>query len=553
MGGPFSMTKYIFVTGGVTSSLGKGIISASLAKLLQARGFKVTIQKFDPYINVDPGTLNPYEHGECYVTEDGAETDLDLGHYERFLNIYTTQANNVTTGRIYQSVINKEREGAYLGKTVQVIPHITDEIKRRMQLLAESGYDIIITEIGGTVGDIESLPFIEAVRQLQWELPDGDCLVVHLTLVPYLKAAKELKTKPTQHSVKMMSENGVHPDIIVCRTEQPLSKELKNKIALFCNVKPDSVIEAADAKSIYEVPLLMQQEQLDMIVLKKLNITWFPEPDMSVWKKFLDKLMHPTSKVTIGLIGKYMELQDAYKSILEAFIHSGAINECKVEIQNIHSEFITEENVQEKLNGLDGLLVAPGFGHRGIDGKILAVQYARENGLPFFGICLGMQMSVIEFSRNVLGLTSAHSTEMNPATADPVIDLMEDQKTITSKGGTMRLGAYPCKIEVGTLAHRIYGSELISERHRHRWEFNNKYLAAMEAAGLKASGVNPETNLVEIVEIPAHPFFIGVQYHPELKSTVENPHPIFVHFIKAALAYRHSRSEGSRALAPEMA
>jgi len=553
LGGPFSMTKYIFVTGGVTSSLGKGIISASLAKLLQARGFKVTIQKFDPYINVDPGTLNPYEHGECYVTEDGAETDLDLGHYERFLNIYTTQANNVTTGRIYQSVINKEREGAYLGKTVQVIPHITDEIKRRMQLLAESGYDIIITEIGGTVGDIESLPFIEAVRQLQWELPDGDCLVVHLTLVPYLKAAKELKTKPTQHSVKMMSENGVHPDIIVCRTEQPLSKELKNKIALFCNVKPDSVIEAADAKSIYEVPLLMQQEQLDMIVLKKLNITWFPEPDMSVWKKFLDKLMHPTSKVTIGLIGKYMELQDAYKSILEAFIHSGAINECKVEIQNIHSEFIKEENVQEKLNGLDGLLVAPGFGHRGIDGKILAVQYARENGLPFFGICLGMQMSVIEFSRNVLGLTSAHSTEMNPATADPVIDLMEDQKTITSKGGTMRLGAYPCKIEAGTLAHRIYGSELISERHRHRWEFNNKYLAAMEAAGLKASGVNPETNLVEIVEIPAHPFFIGVQYHPELKSTVENPHPIFVHFIKAALAYRHTRSEGSRALAPEMA
>ncbi|MEY3350753.1 MAG: hypothetical protein RIQ50_864 [Bacteroidota bacterium] len=547
------MTKYIFVTGGVTSSLGKGIISASLAKLLQARGFKVTIQKFDPYINVDPGTLNPYEHGECYVTEDGAETDLDLGHYERFLNIYTTQANNVTTGRIYQSVINKEREGAYLGKTVQVIPHITDEIKRRMQLLSTSGYDIIITEIGGTVGDIESLPFIEAVRQLQWELPDGDCLVVHLTLVPYLKAAKELKTKPTQHSVKMMSENGVHPDIIVCRTEQPLSKELKNKIALFCNVKPDSVIEAADAKSIYEVPLLMQQEQLDVIVLKKLNITWFPEPDMSVWKKFLDKLMHPTSKVTIGLIGKYMELQDAYKSILEAFIHSGAVNECKVEIQSIHSEFITSDTVADQLNGLDGLLVAPGFGHRGIDGKILAVQFARENGLPFFGICLGMQMSVIEFSRNVLGLKSAHSTEMNPETPDPVIDLMEAQKTITSKGGTMRLGAYPCKIEPGTLAHQIYGSEMISERHRHRWEFNNKYLASMEAAGLKASGVNPETNLVEIVEIPSHPFFIGVQYHPELKSTVENPHPIFVHFIKAALAYRHSRSEGSRALAPEMA
>ena len=531
------MTKYIFVTGGVTSSLGKGIVSASLAKLLQARGFKVTIQKFDPYINVDPGTLNPYEHGECYVTEDGAETDLDLGHYERFLNSFTTQANNVTTGRIYQSVINKEREGAYLGKTVQVIPHITDEIKRRMQLLAASGYDIIITEIGGTVGDIESLPFIEAVRQLQWELPEEDCLVVHLTLVPYLKAAKELKTKPTQHSVKMMSENGVHPDIIVCRTEQPLSKELKAKIALFCNVKTDSVIEAADARSIYEVPLLMQQEQLDIICLKKLNITWYPEPDLTVWKGFLDKLYNPTSTVTIGLIGKYIELQDAYKSILEAFIHSGAMNECKVEVVDVHSEFITADNVNEKLQGLDGLLVAPGFGHRGIDGKILAVKYARENGLPFFGICLGMQMSVIEFARNQLGLAQAHSTEMDPATPDPVIDLMEGQKAITKKGGTMRLGAYPCKIEKETLAYQIYGSELISERHRHRWEFNNQYLDAIQAAGLKASGFNPETNLVEIVEIPGHPFFIGVQYHPELKSTVENPHPIFVHFVKAAKAF----------------
>ncbi len=531
------MTKYIFVTGGVTSSLGKGIVSASLAKLLQARGFKVTIQKFDPYINVDPGTLNPYEHGECYVTEDGAETDLDLGHYERFLNIFTTQANNVTTGRIYQSVINKEREGAYLGKTVQVIPHITDEIKRRMQLLATSGYDIIITEIGGTVGDIESLPFIEAVRQLQWELPEEDCLVVHLTLVPYLKAAKELKTKPTQHSVKMMSENGVHPDIIVCRTEQPLSKEIKAKIALFCNVKIDAVIEAADAKSIYEVPLLMQQEQLDIICLKKLNITWYPEPDLTIWKGFLDKLYNPTSTVTIGLIGKYIELQDAYKSILEAFIHAGATNECKVEVVDLHSEFITADNVDEKLQGLDGLLVAPGFGLRGIDGKILAVKYARENGLPFFGICLGMQMSVIEFARNQLGLPKAHSTEMDPATPDPVIDLMEGQKAITKKGGTMRLGAYPCKIEKDTLAYQIYGSELISERHRHRWEFNNKYLDAMQAAGLKASGLNQETNLVEIVEIPDHPFFIGVQYHPELKSTVENPHPIFVHFVKAAKAF----------------
>jgi CTP synthase len=528
------MTKYIFVTGGVTSSLGKGIIAASLAKLLQARGFKVTIQKFDPYINVDPGTLNPYEHGECYVTEDGAETDLDLGHYERFLNIYTTQANNVTTGRIYQSVINKEREGAYLGKTVQVIPHITDEIKSRMQALSSSGYDIIITEIGGTVGDIESLPFIEAVRQLQWELPEGDCLVVHLTLVPYLKAAKELKTKPTQHSVKMMSENGVHPDIIVCRTEQPLPTDLKNKIALFCNVKPDAVIEAADARSIYEVPLLMRKEKLDEICLRKLNITWFPEPELSVWEGFLNKLHNPKSTVTIGLIGKYIELQDAYKSILEAFIHAGAINECKVIVQDVHSETITSENIRQKLSGLDGLLVAPGFGHRGIDGKILAVQYARENGLPFFGICLGMQMSVIEFTRNVLGLSKAHSTEMDPNSPDPVIDLMEGQKNITSKGGTMRLGSYPCHIAEGSLAQKIYGTTDIQERHRHRWEFNNKYLDAVQAAGMKASGINPETGLVEIVEIPTHPFFIGVQYHPELKSTVENPHPIFVHFVGAA-------------------
>ena len=531
------MTKYVFVTGGVTSSLGKGIIAASLAKLLQARGFKVTIQKFDPYINVDPGTLNPYEHGECFVTEDGAETDLDLGHYERFLNIFTKQSNNVTTGRIYQTVINKEREGAFLGKTVQVIPHITDEIKRRMQLLAADGYDIIITEIGGTVGDIESLPFVEAVRQLQWELPDDDCLVVHLTLVPYLKAAKELKTKPTQHSVKMMSENGVHPDIIVCRTEQPLPNELKAKIALFCNVKTDSVIEAADANSIYEVPLLMQQQQLDIICLKKLNITWYPEPDLTVWKGFLDKLQNPTSTVKIGLIGKYIELQDAYKSILEAFIHAGAMNECKVEIFDVHSEFISDENVKSKLHGLDGLLVAPGFGHRGIDGKIIAVKYAREEALPFFGICLGMQMSVIEFARNVVGLTGAHSTEMDSSTPYPVIDLMEEQKDITNKGGTMRLGAYPCKIEKGTLAYEIYQSEEISERHRHRWEFNNEFLKAFQKAGLKASGINPETNLVEIIEIPGHPFFIGVQYHPELKSTVENPHPLFVHFIKAAKKY----------------
>ncbi len=528
------MAKYIFVTGGVTSSLGKGIIAASLAKLLQARGLKVTIQKFDPYINVDPGTLNPYEHGECYVTDDGAETDLDLGHYERFLSTATSQANNVTTGRIYQTVINKEREGAYLGKTVQVIPHITDEIKRRMQLLGKKGFDVVITEIGGTVGDIESLPFIEAVRQLQWELPEEDCLVVHLTLIPYLKAAKELKTKPTQHSVKLLSQEGVHPDILVCRTEEPLSAEIRKKIALFCNVKLEAVIEAADASTIYEVPLSMMREKLDLICLKKLNITGYREPELSRWKEFLDKLKYPKSRVTIGLIGKYIELQDAYKSILEAFIHAGALNECKVQVVNVHSEFITDENVSEKLDSLDGLLVAPGFGHRGIEGKIIAVKYARENGLPFFGICLGMQMAVIEFARNVLHLKDAHSTEMNAQTPDPVIDLMEEQKKITVKGGTMRLGAYPCNIKPASLAYSIYENEEISERHRHRWEFNNAYLEQCENAGLIASGKNQETNLVEIIELSNHPFFIGVQYHPELKSTVENPHPLFVYFIKAS-------------------
>jgi CTP synthase len=528
------MAKFIFVTGGVTSSLGKGIIAASLAKLLQARGLKVTIQKFDPYINVDPGTLNPYEHGECYVTEDGAETDLDLGHYERFLNIYTSQANNVTTGRIYQTVINKEREGAYLGKTVQVVPHITDEIKRRMLLLGNKGYDVVITELGGTVGDIESLPFIEAVRQLQWELPEEDCLVVHLTLIPYLRAAKELKTKPTQHSVRMLSQEGVHPDIIVCRTEEQLSPEIRKKVALFCNVKPEAVIEAADAPTIYEVPLAMMREKLDLICLRKLKITNYADPDLSKWKEFLDKLKYPKAKVTIGLIGKYIELQDAYKSILEAFVHAGAMNECKVNVVNVHSEFITEENVAEKLGNLDGLLVAPGFGLRGIEGKITAVKYAREKGMPFFGICLGMQMSVIEFARNVLNLKDAHSTEMNEKTPDPVIDLMETQKEVTAKGGTMRLGSYPCEIKKGTLAETIYGCTEITERHRHRWEFNNAYLEKFEQAGMVASGKNPETGLVEIVELPNHPFFIGVQYHPELKSTVENPHPLFVHFIKAA-------------------
>ncbi len=538
------MAKYIFVTGGVSSSLGKGIIAASLAKLLQARGLRVTIQKFDPYINVDPGTLNPYEHGECFVTEDGAETDLDLGHYERFLNIFTSQANNVTTGRIYQTVINKEREGAYLGKTVQVVPHITDEIKRRMMVLGQGDkYDIVITEIGGTVGDIESLPFVEAVRQLQWELPEEDTVVIHLTLIPYLKAAKELKTKPTQHSVRMLSQEGVHPDIIVCRMEKPLSPDLRRKIALFCNVKPEAVIEAVDAPTIYEVPLTMMREKLDLICLKKLNITSYKDAELTKWIEFLDKLKYTKSKVTIGLIGKYLELQDAYKSILESFVHAGAMNECQVQVVNVHSEFITEVNVAEKLAGMDGLLVAPGFGQRGVEGKIIAVKYAREKGLPFFGICLGMQMAVIEFARNVLGLSGANSTEMDPQAKDPVIDLMEEQKQITAKGGTMRLGAYPCIIKENTLAHSIYGTTSVSERHRHRWEFNNRYLEQFEQAGMIASGKNPATGLVEIVELPDHPFFIGVQYHPELKSSVENPQPLFVRFIKAAKAYAENAAD----------
>src|SRR5450432_1927638 len=453
------MAKFIFVTGGVTSSLGKGIIAASLAKLLQARGLRVTIQKFDPYINVDPGTLNPYEHGECFVTEDGAETDLDLGHYERFLNITTSQANNVTTGRIYNNVITKERKGEYLGKTVQVIPHITDEIKRNIFLLGDSGkYDFVITEIGGSVGDIESLPFVEAVRQVRWDLGSNNAMVIHLTLIPYLKAAKELKTKPTQHSVRMLSQEGVSPDVIVCRTEEPLTLDIRKKIALFCNVKVEAVIEAADASTIYEVPVTMMREKLDLICLKKLNITNYPEAELTKWKEFLDKLRHPKSKVTIGLIGKYIELQDAYKSILESFVHAGAMNECKVQILNVHSESITSDNVAEKLGNLDGLLVAPGFGHRGIEGKITAVKYARENKLPFFGICLGMQMAVIEFARNVLGIQDANSTEMQPHTTNPVIDMMEEQKKITMKGGTMRLGAYPCEIKPGTLASKIYGA-----------------------------------------------------------------------------------------------
>lgn len=529
------MTKYIFVTGGVTSSLGKGIIAASLAKLLQARGYTTTIQKFDPYINVDPGTLNPYEHGECYVTEDGAETDLDLGHYERFLNTFTSQANNVTTGRVYQYVINKEREGAYLGKTVQVIPHITDEIKRRMTLLgAKNEFDIVITELGGTVGDIESLPYIEAVRQLKWEMGEENCLVVHLTLIPYLKAAKELKTKPTQHSVKMMSENGLNPDILVCRTEEQLNKELKRKVALFCNVTQDAVIEAMDADTIYSVPLEMMREQLDEICLRKLELPMGTEPDLTNWKEFLNKLRYPKSKVVIGLIGKYVELQDAYKSILEALIHAGAVNECKVEVRNIHSEDLTPKNAAEKLMTVDAVLVAPGFGNRGIDGKIDAIRYARENNVPFFGICLGMQMACVEFARNVLGMQTAHSIEMNDDTSNAVISMMEEQKNIKQMGGTMRLGAYDCELKEGSKAAAIYGSTKISERHRHRYEFNNEYMKAFEEAGMKATGINPATGLVEIVELPEHPYFVGVQFHPEYKSTVENPHPLFVAFVKAA-------------------
>jgi CTP synthase len=540
------MAKFIFVTGGVTSSLGKGIIAASLAKLLQARGLKVTIQKFDPYINVDPGTLNPYEHGECYVTDDGAETDLDLGHYERFLNTATSQANNVTTGRIYQTVINREREGDYLGKTVQVVPHITDEIKRRMMLLGEDGkFDIVITELGGTVGDIESLPFVEAVRQLQWELPEEDCMVVHLTLIPFLKAAKELKTKPTQHSVRLLSQEGVRPDVIICRTEHPLNDEIRRKVALFCNVKPAAVIEALDAGTIYEVPLKMLQEGLDVFVLKQLQINGYAAPDLDKWKGFLEKLNYPKSRIKIGLIGKYIELQDAYKSILESFVHAGAVNQCKVQIVNIHSEFINASNVNEKLRELDGLLVAPGFGARGVEGKILAVKYARENKMPFFGICLGMQMAVIEFARNVLGWQNAHSTEMDANTQTPVIALMDEQKKIKKKGGTMRLGAYACEIANNTLANAIYGSNLISERHRHRWEFNNNYLQEFENGGLIASGRNPDNKLVEIVELKGHPYFIGVQFHPELKSTVENPHPLFVNFVSAANAFAELKLSAS--------
>lgn len=535
-------TKYIFVTGGVTSSLGKGIISASLAKLLQSRGFSVTIQKLDPYINVDPGTLNPYEHGECYVTEDGAETDLDLGHYERFSNVPTSQANNVTTGRIYQHVINKEREGSYLGTTVQVIPHITDEIKRRIKLLGQNGnFDFVITEIGGTVGDIESFPFIEAIRQMRWEM-GKNCAVIHLTLVPFLAAAGELKTKPTQHSVKTMLEQGVQPDIIVCRTERHLNESIRGKIAQFCNVEVSSVIESIDASSIYEVPMLMLEEKLDIEVLRKTQ-TAIPEKlEISKWQNFLSRMENPVYRVTVALVGKYVELKDAYKSIHEAFIHGGVANECAVSIKYIHSEHLEGQDIENELGDVDGILVAPGFGGRGIEGKIQAIEFARKRNIPFFGICLGMQCAVIEFGRNVLGYKDAHSTEMNPRTSHPVIDIMSNQKSIKNLGGTMRLGAYPCKLEPDSKAFQLYKEPLISERHRHRFEFNNEYRKEFNKAGMKAVGIYPNENLVEIMEIDNHPWFIGVQFHPEYKSTVANPHPLFVGFVEAMIKKHQEKS-----------
>lgn len=534
-------SKYVFVTGGVSSSLGKGIIAASLAKLLQAQGYRVTIQKLDPYINIDPGTLNPYEHGECYVTDDGAETDLDLGHYERFLNVPTSQANNVTTGRIYQSVIDKERRGEFLGKTVQVIPHITDEIKERVKLLGSNGeYDIIITEIGGTVGDIESLPYIEAVRQLKWELGNSNALVIHLTLIPYLSAAGELKTKPTQHSVKTLMESGVQADVLVCRTEHELSASIRTKLARFCNVKEACVIQSIDASTIYDVPNLMLDEGLDNVVLQQLELEQ-RTPDLRQWNSFLNRHKNPIYEVTIGLIGKYVELQDSYKSILEAFIHAGAANEVKVHVKSIHSEHIDAANSHELLADLDGILVAPGFGERGIEGKIEAIRFVREHKIPFFGICLGMQMAVIEFSRHRLGLTPANSSEMDPDTPHPVIDLMESQKQIENKGGTMRLGSWSCRLLKNSIVEQVYNQNTIEERHRHRYEFNNNYKTQIEAQGMIATGVNPDTNLVEIIEIPDHPWFVGVQYHPEYKSTVANPHPLFTAFVKAALKHHTSK------------
>jgi CTP synthase len=529
--------KYVFVTGGVTSSLGKGIISASLAKLLQSRGYSVTIQKLDPYINVDPGTLNPYEHGECYVTLDGAETDLDLGHYERFLNVPTSQANNVTTGRIYQSVINKERKGDYLGKTVQVIPHITDEIKRRIKLVsAGNKYDIVLTEIGGTVGDIESLPYIESVRQLKWELGAQNCLVIHLTLVPYLPSTGESKTKPTQHSVKELLETGIQPDVLVLRTDRHLNTELKRKVALFCNVEESAVIESVDVSTIYEVPIKMLEQGLDKTVLRKLALPVENEPKLDEWRQFLTKLKNPKNSIKVGIVGKYVELPDAYKSIAESFIHSGAMNECEIDIEYIHSEDINENNLTDRLSGLNGILVAPGFGSRGIEGKVLTARFARENNIPFFGICLGMQCAVIEFARNILKYDGAHSTEINHKTRYPVIDLMEEQKSISDKGGTMRLGGYKCIISKDSKAYEAYGKTEIVERHRHRYEFNDKYKEDFEKNGMLPVGINPESNLVEIMELKDHKWFIGVQFHPEYSSTVVSPHPLFLSFVKACMS-----------------
>jgi CTP synthase len=538
-----SKPKYIFVTGGVASSLGKGIISASIARLLQARGYSVTIQKLDPYINVDPGTLNPYEHGECYVTEDGTETDLDLGHYERFTSIQTTKNNNVTTGKIYQCVIEKERSGEFLGKTVQVIPHITDEIKRRVQLLgATKKYDVIITEIGGTVGDIESLPFIESVRQLRYQLGYQNTVLVHLTLIPYMAASGELKTKPTQHSVKELLSYGLQPDVLVLRSEQVLSEDIRRKVALFCNVTPEAVVESIDVPTIYEVPLRMHAQNLDGVLLEKLGLESNQEPDMTEWEAFVERIKNPKSVVDIALVGKYTELPDAYKSISESFIHAGTVNEVKVKLHYVNSERLTIDNVKEHLGNMSAIMVAPGFGNRGIEGKLVAVRYARENNVPFFGICLGMQCAVIEFARNVLGWHDANSSEM-AQTKHAVIDLMEEQKKITAKGGTMRLGGYPCHLAAGSYSAEAYGSENIVERHRHRYEFNNEFLADFEAAGMKAVGTNPDTGLVEVVEIPTHRWFVGTQYHPEYHSTAANPHPLFVRFVKEALAYRDEQTK----------
>ncbi|MCC5941627.1 MAG: CTP synthase [Balneolaceae bacterium] len=536
-------TKYIFITGGVTSSLGKGIICASLGRLLVARGLRVTVQKLDPYINVDPGTMNPYEHGEVYVTDDGAETDLDLGHYERFLDIRTTQQNNVTTGRVYFDVITKERQGTYLGKTVQVIPHITDEIKSHVTGLGESeNFDIVIVEIGGTVGDIESLPYIEAMRQLRYDVGRKNTLSIHLTLVPYLAAAGELKTKPTQHSVKTLSESGLSPDILVCRSEYPLDETIRRKIAQFCNVEIEDVIASLDAESIYEVPLLMQDEGLDSRVIDKLNLP-AKNADLVLWKQFVDKIKNPKTETTIALVGKYVEHHDAYKSIVEALIHGGAVNDSRVSIKWIQSDYVNDENVEALLDGVSGILVAPGFGDRGIDGKLSAVKHARENGIPFFGICLGMQCAVIEFARNCANMKGANSTEFNESTPYPVIDFMPDQREITEKGGTMRLGQYECKLAKGTNARKAYGEELINERHRHRFELNNELRETLKQNGLIVSGVNPERDLVEIIEIENHPWFVGVQFHPELKSTVNEPHPLFVSFVKASLLYKKDYSK----------